>query len=975
MTTSLCRVELFGGLRLVTPAQTLTHFRTRKTALLLAYLSVHLHQTHPRETLVDLLWEDSDLETGRTSLRVALSSLHKQFEQAGVPPGEVFSSDHFGICLRSSAVSTDLREMEQNIRLGRHAADPEEAILYLQRAIDPYDVPLQGFYEEWVLQLQQQVQERYFRTLDELVQRLEQAGRRDDAQEYALRGIACDPLREEPRMALMRIYLARGYPMEARRVYQGWEQLVHEVLDADPSRAMQQLSRQAEADAQQKRQSVQMLCESALPSTPARLFGREREVTWLMEQLRKDTSRLTTITGEGGLGKTALATEVARRLVGEGRRTWMVDASEVRHRDALLEQILHTLGAAPDTEGAMSLAIRALGGYPSVLVLDNFEQMDPTGVEMVSELLQALPLLQILVTSRRRLGIQQEQVLRLRPLEAPPVGTWCERSEKLPDSSALEQLGQYPCVQLFVQQAQTVRAGFQLTRENAAAVADICRCLEGVPLAIVLAASRTRVLSPSQIFHAIQQQMDVLSAPHALPPERHRSLHAALEWSYDLLSPELKQAFTMFAVFRGGWGLAGATSVMTGAIPAEGEAPNVTVLDTLDALIESSLVHLEEQGGEARYWMLEVVRRYALEKLQQEPYAEEAFARHFLFYSQLAACANQGRLGVQGAHWRGKVALEHQNMIGAIEYALHRDVSRQSPVALRMAANLWVFWMMQGFLVEGRQVLSRLITAYEHVTEEQVSHWWAWAAMGAGALAWMQRDLSTAEPLLRQCLHRFQQEGDSEGQAFAAIWLGNVLYRMGEVEQAEGAYVHSMAMAEEAQSLEARTYATMWMGNLAQRAGDRERALRLYRSCLQVAEQNNDLYALGFVHYNLGQIALHAGDSAECAQQLLRCLRIRAQLEDRPGFLEAMESFAALCTRTGHGATAAQLLGASASLRQSLHLPPAPHLPEAAEALRQRMDEEVYQQHAEQGRSLSLWEALALMEALTRSPSIFPKNL
>lgn len=141
MTTPLCRVELFGGLRLVTPVQTLTRFRTRKTALLLEYLSVHLHQAHPRETLVDLLWEESGLDAGRISLRVALSSLHKQFEQAGVPPGEVFSSDHFGIGLRSSAVSTDLREMEQNIRLGRRATDPQEAILYLQRAIDKYESP------------------------------------------------------------------------------------------------------------------------------------------------------------------------------------------------------------------------------------------------------------------------------------------------------------------------------------------------------------------------------------------------------------------------------------------------------------------------------------------------------------------------------------------------------------------------------------------------------------------------------------------------------------------------------------------------------------------------------------------------------------------------------------------------------------------------------------------------------------------
>lgn len=965
MATSLCRVELFGGLRMVTPVQTVTHFRTRKTALLLAYLSIHLHQTHPRETLIDLLWEDSDIDTGRTSLRVALSSLHKQFEQAGVPPHEVFYSDNFGIGLRSGVVTTDLREMEQNIRLAHHASNRQESILYLQRALDPYDAPLKGFYDDWVLQLQQQVQERYFHALDELVQLLENEGRRDEGQQYALRGIMFDPLREEPRMALVRIYLARGYPTEARRVYQEWENLVHKELDAVPSRAMQRLSLQAETDIQQKRQSVQRLCESELPATPVELFGRERETEQLMELLSAISNRLITITGEGGIGKTALATEVARRLVGKGRRVWFVDVSDVREGDALLEHILHTIGAAPYAEQPMNMALHALGGYPSLLVLDNFEQMDQTGVAMVSELLHALPLLQILVTSRRRLGVRREQVLRLRPLEAPPVGTWLEETERLSDRNALERLEQYPSVQLFVQHAQTVRAGFQLTQENAPAVAEICRCLEGVPLALILAASRTRVLSPSQILHAMQKQMDVLSLSHASRPERHRSLHASLEWSYSLLSPELKRAFTMLSVFKGGWGLTGAICVLTGQVPGDDNEPSTAVLDTLDALIESSLVHMDEQHGEARYWMLDVVRRYALENLQREAHAEDAFARYLLFYRRLAALANQNRVGVEAAQWTGNVALEHQNMIGAIEYALNRDSSHSSPVVLQMAADLWVFWMMRGFLAEGRDVLRRLLAEYRHVTDKEVSHWWAWAAMGAGALAWIQRDLSTAEQLLRQSLHRFEQEGDAEGQAFASIWLGNVLYRMGEMKQAEGAYAHSMAMAEEAQSLEARTYATMWMGNLAQRAQDLERALRLYRSCLQLAEQNNDLYALGFVHYNLGQIALHNGDHAECAQQLLRCLRIRAHLEDRPGFLEATEALVVLCVRLNQDTTGAQLIGASRSSRQTLRLPPAPvHLHEAEEVLRCRMGEETYLQQVERGGTLSLQQALALVETL-----------
>ena len=956
VTAPLCRVELFGGLRLVTPTQTIVHFRTQKTALLLAYLAANLHHTHPREALIDLLWEDSDIDTGRTSLRVALSALRKQFQQAGVPPHEAFYSDNLGIGLRSGTVTTDLREMEQNIRLAHRTSDCLAQVRYLQRAVDCYvGIPLNGFYDEWVLQLQQRTAEQYFRALDELIVLLEQTGDRETAQEYALRGIAFDPLREEPRMALMRIHLARGYPMEARRVYRRWEDLAREELDAAPSHAMRQIAQSVESAARQALHSAQMLCESKLPPTPVKLLGRERETAYLTELLHTSSTRLITITGEGGIGKTALAIEVARRAVGKGRRTWFVEVSDVREENALLEHILRTAGAAQYAEQPMDSAMQILGGYPSLLVLDNFEQVDATGARVVSELLQQLPLLQILVTSRHKIGLPEEKVLRLSPLESPTAGAWQDESGRLSANSALETLEQCASVRVFVHYAQSVRAGFQLTPENAPAVAEICRCLEGLPLALILAASRARVLSPSQILRTIQQQIDVLSLPHASPPERHRSIHASLEWSYALLSPELKRAFVMLAVFKGGWDLAAAVYVLTGQTPDHDGASNVAVLDILDALIESSLVYMDEQDREARYRMLEVVRRYALEKLQGEPYVEDALARHFLFYSQLAACANQNRLGTLAARWAAKVALEHQNMIAAIEYALNRDSSHSSAVALQMAAHLWVFWMMRGFLAEGRDLLKRLVAEYTGATDKEVSHWWAW----------MQGDLLTAERILRQNLCHFEQEGDAEGQAFAMIWLGNVLYRMGEYEQAESKYARAEVVAEEAQNLEARTYATMWRGNLAQRAGDIERAMVLYQSCLRFAEENNDWYALGFVHYNLGQIALREGDHAECAQRLLCCLRVRAQIDDLPGLLEALESFAILCTCVQWDEAGAQLLGACESLRQKLHLPSSPpHLHDAGHILRCRMGEGAYQQQIERGRSLPLQEALALVEAL-----------
>lgn len=966
MVNPLCRVELFGGLRLVTPTQTVTHFRTRKTALLLAYLAANLRHTHPRETLIDLLWEDSDIETGRLSLRVALSSLRKQFEQAGVPPQHAFHTDNFGIGLRPGAVTTDLREMEQSIRLAHHATSTPERITYLQRAVDGFTAPpLKGFYEEWVLQLQRETAEQFFRTLGDLIRLLEGEGHLNEAQQYALRGIASDPLREEPRMALMRIYLAMGYPMEARRVYRDWETLVQEELGTVPSRQMYQLARQAETVSQQSRESARALCESYIPPTAVTLFGRKRELEQLMEMLRSDTTRLITITGDGGIGKTSLAIEVARRVVGLGQRVWFVDLADVREGHAVLECVLRTAGVVAPSEPPWDRVVQALGDYPSLLVLDNCEQLDASVANIASELLHRLPLLQILVTSRRRTGLPGERVLRLGPLQTPDTGCWRDERAQAMEGSVLKSVESCPSVQLFVQHAQTVRAGFRLSAENASAIAGICAHLEGLPLAIILAACRTRVLSPAQILQALQNQTHLLSKPYPSQPERHGSLHASLEWTYALLSPELEKAFTMLSVFAGGWDLAGATSVLTGHVTGEGGAMDVAVLDTLDALIECSLVQTEEREGQTRYRMLEVVRSYALEKLKAEPYAPDAFARHFAFYSQLAEQANENRLGSQAAWWASRVALEHQNMVKALGYMLDRDTSRGDWSALQMAANLWVFWMMRGVLVEGRELLERLVASYRDAEGEQMSCWWSWTTMGAGALAWMQRDLSAANDLLRQSLSRFEQQGDPEGQAFASIWLGNVMYRMGDSEQAEAAYTRGLELAEQAGSIEAQTYATMWLGNMAQRAGELHRARTRYHSCLRLAQGSADQYALGFVHYNLGQIALREGNHDECAQQLVQCLQTRARIDDQPGFLEAVEAFATLCAHAGWDTTGVQLLGVSESLRQRLHLPSVPsHLRETEQTLRIRTGEQAYQQYLTQGRSLSLQEAVSLVETL-----------
>jgi len=976
LSETLCRVEVFGGLRLIVGEQVISRFRTEKTALLLAFLATHLHQSHPREMLLDLLWPESTAESGRTSLRVALSALRKMFEEHGVLPESVFYTDNFGIGLRASAVVTDLQMMERSLRLARQSTSIADRRQHLAQAVSLYtDLPLKGYYEDWVLQLQQQVSENYFLALDELLKILEAEGQLDVAIEYALHGIAQDPLREEPHLALVRIHLARGYPTEARKAYAEWERLLQEELSSAPSRETLRLAQAVEFAVQQAHQTTHMLCRSALPPVSGKLLGKEREVARLLHLLTGITERLITLVGEGGIGKTRLAIEVARRFITQTQHpTWFVDVTDVCDGALLLGRILQATGVAPHGGSAGDEIARVVGDAPALLVLDNFEQLDVSGKQAINGLLEQLPSLRVLITSRCPLGLPGERVVRVQPLETPFAGAWRAHGALDTGQASLESLLQCPSVQLFLAQAQQVRPGFEWNSENAASIAAICECLEGVPLALILAASRVRVLSPQQILHSMQQYPGILSAEHSSLPERHRSLRASLEWSYALLCPEIRQPFRMLSVFEGGWDLAAARSVLTGDVSDTIEPSDVALLDILDALIENSLVQMEEVDGEARYRMLETVRLFAAEYLEASEDAADARARHFLFYSHLAEQADEQRTGPQVAQWASRLAREHRNLLSALDYAVQRDSTKTDAGALRMAAFLWVYWMMRGVLVEGRRVLHHLLDTYDASEEEQVSRWWAWVAMGAGALAWMQRDLDEAERILTESVQRTVKHGDAQGQAFSQLWLGNVFYRRGDYSRARVAYEQSLTLAERLRDVEAMTYARMWLGNLAQREGDDDRARSLYLSSLALAEEGADWYARGFLHYNLAQLAVRQGEHQAGVRHLRQCLRLRLQIQDYPGVVEALDELSLWLANTAqHAGLGAQLKGASDALRERLHLPVRAEYRQGVEAaLRAHLTDSEMQNRIQQGRQTSLDELLPLLESMLESaPSRF----
>ncbi|HEX8237132.1 MAG TPA: BTAD domain-containing putative transcriptional regulator [Abditibacteriaceae bacterium] len=421
-----------------------------------------------------------------------------------------------------------------------------------------------------------------------------------------------------------------------------------------------------------------------LPAQFTRFFGRNSEIEQLRRLLTRDNVRLLTLTGPGGSGKTRLAVETTRSLLSHWREAvWFVPLADITDTSFIFTAIRDTLKlpVAPNVSPQEQI-VEALSNQPALLLLDNFEQLVEEGAAQVQELLERLPSLTILITSRQVLCLPGEREFPVLPLPVP--------HEELPP----EKIKEYSSTALFIDRAQAARVDFRVDERNAAAVAAVCRRLDGIPLAIELAAARSLVLSPAQMLEKLKDRLDLLSTRQRGIPERHRTLRAAIEWSYGLLSPELQRFFTSLSVFRGGWTIEAAEAVCR-----EPEA-----LDFLTRLRECSLVVTEERPSEIRFRMLETLREYALSQLQDGERAEmeRRYATHFM---TMAEDSEPHLRGPEQAMWLERLDGEQDNFRAVLAWAVEHDATG----ALRLAAALAPFWETRGYYAEGRNWLERAL--------------------------------------------------------------------------------------------------------------------------------------------------------------------------------------------------------------------------------------------------------------------------
>ena len=900
-----------------------------KQRALLAILVLRANEPVATDTLLELLWGERGPAASRKSLQVCVSRLRKAL---GAAHGRVVTQPN-GYMLQAAPGELDLDRFEALAERGRRAlaaTDPERAAGLLREALEVWrgpalaDLRFEAFAQPEIRRLE----ELRLATLEDRFEADLESGRHAELAAELEALVDEHPLRERlHRLRVVALYRA-GRQAEALEAYRAARTRLIDELGVEPTPELQALE-QAILTHDATLQTPVAPRRNRLPAPSTRTFGRESDSLAVAALLRRADVRLVTLVGPGGVGKTRLALEAARELEPElAHGAWFASLAATVKAEHIASAIAQALDVTPlegeTAEGALQRIVATKHG---LLVLDNCEHL-LTAAPVIGDLVRDGEALTVLATSREPLRLKAEHCYPVSPLQTPTE----------PHVLAVEESA---AGSLFVERARTHDGSFELTEDNAATIAEICRRLDGLPLALELAAARTTMLDVEELGARLADALNVLAEGPRDAPDRQRTLRATIDWSHRLLSSEEAQAFARFAVFT-----AGATFEAAQAVTAAD-------LDELQGLVDKQLLRREGSGKEARLTMLETVRGYALERLEDDE-PDQTRARHCDYYLRLVERAEPELFTRGETEWLPKLDVEIDNLRAALEWSLRHDPT----LALRLAGMLELFWFVRARYFEGldwletalsaagndaptadraraRRAQARLLgpygTAYnrpgsrEELTQVEadalgLSHETGDPGCIAATLVVLAASEST-EPLTEPLPERRRRALADEALTFAREAGDDRLIALALWERALSLPVDESAAELEAAATAASAIGSSWLlaflySNAAYnaiKAGHPARALELLERALPVAREREDPLVLAFVYGNVGVAALFTGDLDRARNALEEELRLCREHVWPEVAAEGLAGVAAIAICDGDALRGATLLGAASA--------------------------------------------------------------
>lgn len=924
-------LSLLGTFRLECGGERIALY-SRKVEALLAYLCLS-PQEHARERLAGLFWGDTTTEQARLSLRVGLNNLRKQLGNDAI-----LATRNTLQLNPAFSIWVDVWEF-----MALKEWLPENGLENLLFFTSLYRSELLAdFYDEWLFPLREELRALY---LNALLRGASYARAQSDypsAIELAQKVLTTDPVNEQAHQHLIVCHAARGDRTAAFRQYEECAQALRTHLGVDPSRETRTLYENLRKKSPAISPAARL---TNLPRPLTSFVGRQTEMNFIENLLLGDESAgedatraaLVTLGGPGGSGKTRLAIQTASELVDAyADGVWWVDLSPLNHWGLLPSAVAKTLGVKERRGKSLTESLKEhLRARNLLLIMDNCEHILTPSASLIEGLLAECRQLQVLATSRTPLGIPGE---RYCPVAALPLPHSAQAQV-----TNLKALLACESVKLFVDRAAAYLPTFQLTPQNAALVAHICQRLEGIPLALELAAAQIPAMPLAEIVRRLDERLDLAPpASHGTP--RQRTLRTTLTWSHDLLEPAEKALFCRLAVFAGGWTLEQATRIAGGF--AEGEAqlyPHETredafllpingkmVVRTLLAnLAGKSLLQMRYQEGETRYSMLETVRAFAQEKLEEAGQWAETRARHTQYFHQRALSLWPQFLSPTESDALQQIEADFANFQTMFEAGIQDP---EMPWHDKAISSLSRFCHIRGMYQQGRDWVERLLA---HPRMAESSYLRGNTYNEGGLLHWHQGDYDTARQYFLQSLADFEQAEYKRGMAVTLNNLGNLCYEQNDTASAQLYYEKALPIATEIQDKKALGMILNNLGLLVDISKDPAPAQALLEQSLAIRQELGDQRGMAITLNNLGDIFFEAGDYVTAHRYLLESLRLALNLGDQRAIVMACFNVINLYMMTDTWEVVAQLLGLVDEIVEKW----GGHLPKAGTALRNEAEE------------------------------------